>query len=75
MVTGLKKKMADLLMREAIKHHVSKTYFKKGVTPTAEQVMQNIDKKALNILLSQGYTEDEIRGMVENTIKEQKCKG
>ena len=39
-----------------------------------EQVMQDIDEDALDTLLSQGYTKDEIREMIENTIRRQKCK-
>jgi len=73
-MSGIQKRVADKLMRVTIKHHVNKTYFKKGLCPTTEQVMQDIDRKILDTLLLQGYTEGEIGKMVEDTIKELKCK-
>jgi len=59
-MSGIQKRVADKLMRVTIKHHVNKTYFKKGLF--------------LDTLLLQGYTEGEIGKMVEDTIKELKCK-
>ena len=73
-MSRVQKKIADRFMCMAIHNHVKKTYFKKGVHPTVEQVIQNIDKQALNILHSQGYTEDKIKEIVEESIRRQECK-
>jgi len=72
MVTGTLKKIADRFMRMTIHNFIKSTYFKKGTTPTVEQVLMDIDKKVLDTLLSQGYTEDEIKGMIEDTIRRHK---
>ena len=74
-MSGIQKKIADRFMRMTIYWHIQSTYFKRGVTPTAEQVMQDINDSALNTLLAQGYTEDGIKEMVEGIIRRQKCKG
>ena len=74
-ISGLQKKIADRFMRMTIYWHIKKTYFNIGVTPTVEQVMQDINKDALNTMLSQGYTEDDIRQMIDAVIRRRKCKG
>lgn len=73
-MSKLQKKIATRLMRVTIYNHVNKTYLKKGLTPTTEQVMQDMDKKALSTLLGY-YTLDEIKGIIEKTIRRQLCKG
>lgn len=72
-MSRIQKKVADRFLRMTI-HNQVKGYFKKGVHPTVEQVMQDIDKQALGILLSQGYTEDKIKEIVEESIRRQECK-
>ena len=74
-MSRIQKKISDRFIRMTIKYHIERTYYKKGITPTGEQVIQDIDKEALNTLLSQGYTEDKIKEIVEDTIRRQKCKG
>ena len=74
-MSKIKRKIADRFLHVTIYYHINNTYFKKGITPTVEQVIQDIDKDALNTLLSQGYTEDEINKIVEDTIRRKKCKG
>jgi len=74
-MSKIQKKIADRFMKMTIYWHVKKTYFDKSIIPTAEQVIQDIDKQALNTLISQGYTEDEIGKMAEDIIGREKCKG
>jgi len=82
MVTGIKKKILDLALRHTISSEI-KRLIKDGANPTVEIVLKNADQRAIAMLLGQGYTteelikitEDEIRKMVEDTIKELKCKG
>lgn len=74
MVTRIQKKIADGFMRMQVHKHIKDTYFKRGVTPTVEQVIMDIDEKALNILLAQGYTIEEIRSMTVEVINRQNAK-
>ena len=73
-MSKLQKKIADRFMRKTIYHHVNETYFEKSITPTVEQVMQNINEEALNTLLTY-YTLEEIKGITEEIIRRQLCKG
>lgn len=68
------KKVADRLMRMTMHSHIKKNYFKKGTIPTTEQIIQDIDKQALSTLMANGYTEDDIKGMITDIIRRQKCK-
>jgi len=67
-----KKTLTDRYMRFVIEGHIKEHYYKKGITPTTNQVMQNISSDKLNLLCQQGYTEDEIKTMVEETIRRSK---
>ena len=74
-ISRIRRKISDRFIRMTIYYHINNTYFKKGITPTGEQVIQDIDKNTLNTLISQGYTEDKIKEIVEDTIRRNKCKG
>jgi hypothetical protein len=71
----VQKAIADKFMREMIKHHIKQEYLKKSVTPTVEQVMQDIPAKKMLILLQGGFTREGIEGIVAEVIGRQKCKG
>jgi len=61
------------LMKSVIHGHIKKNYFKKGIQPTVEQVMSDIDKDKLNIILRY-LNENEIKSAIEDAIRRQKCK-
>ena len=70
-LTKIQKAIADRFMRMVIYRQVG-GYIKKGIHPTAEQVMQDIDRKSLDTLIQQGYTIEEITGIAEEVIRRQK---
>ena len=72
MLSGIGKKLTDKLMSVTIKHYIKERYFKKSVHPTVEQVMMDLNREKLDTLLQQGYTEEEIREMVEIAIERKK---
>ena len=72
-MSNIQKKIANKFMRMTIGSHI-KGYIKKGIHPTTEQVMQNINQSALNTLAQYGYTHEEISKVVEDIIRRQKCK-
>jgi len=66
------KALADRYMRLVIKRHIKEHYYKMDITPTAEQVMRDINPSKLNILCQQGYTVEEIKTIIEDTIRRSK---
>ena len=72
-LTKIQEKIAGRLMHEVIKQRI-KGYNKRGICPTVEQVMQDINQEAFNILAQCGYTEDKIKGIVEDIIRRKTCK-
>lgn len=54
-------------------HKQVKGYFKKGVHPTVEQVMQDINEDSLSTLLLY-FTIEEIEKKIEESIRRQECK-
>lgn len=71
-LSGLQKKIADKFLQETIKHHIKKEYLEKGITPTVEQVLQDIPAKKMLIILQNGYTREEITKIAEDIIGKQK---
>lgn len=74
MVTGIKRKMLDMTLRQVISSEV-KRLIKNDIEPTVEIVLKNADERAIAMLLGQGYTREELIKVTEDIIKEQKCKG
>jgi len=72
-MSRVQKKIADRFMCMAIHNHVKKTYFKKGVCPTVEQVMQDINEDSLSTLLLY-FTVEEIKEKTVESIRRQECK-
>jgi len=68
-MSRLQKRIADGLMKGVIKQHIEKEYFKKGITPTIEQVLQDIPSEKMLALLQSGYTKEEIAEMIEGIIR------
>lgn len=73
-ILRVQKRLYDFFMRLAMKRHIKKEYFKKGITPTAEQVLSDINPSSLSTLISQGYFVEDIKGIVEEIIGRHKCK-
>ena len=69
---GIQKKIADKFLRMTISGHIKKRYSKKGITPTVEQVMQDIPATKMIVLLQNGYTREEITGIGGEVIRRQK---
>jgi len=67
-------KTVTLAFMKSVIHNHIKSYSKKGIQPTVEQVMNDIDKDKLITILNY-LSEDEIKGAIEDTIRRQKCKG
>ena len=59
------------VMQQTVRKHL-KSYRKKGIHPTAEQVMQDIDSNTLAKLTSYGYPPDRIKVVVDNELR--RCK-
>jgi hypothetical protein len=74
-LADIRQSMADRFMYATIEHHIKKEYFKKGITPTVEQVFQDINKDKLVRLHQAGYDDEDINGMITRAIGRQKCKG
>ena len=72
MVTGLKKKMLEMTLRQAIGSEV-KRLIKDGIKPTIKIVLKNADERAIAMLLGQGYTIEELKKITEDIIRRQKC--
>ena len=68
MLNKWQKKITDTFMRTMIEKHVNNRYFKKGLQPETEQVMQDIDDNALNVLMQHGYTREEIAMTVSEVL-------
>lgn len=64
----IQKKITNRFMHMVIYNYIKEEYLKKGVHPTVEQVIQDIDKDKLAILLQNGYTMEEITKMVSEAI-------
>jgi len=71
MAERIQKSMADKFMRMVIENHL-RVKAKKGIYPTADQVMQEINKKTFDVLLQHGYTEEGIKAVVEDIIGRRK---
>ena len=72
-MSGVQKKIASRFIRMAIHNHIKGTYFKKGVHPTVEQVMQDINEDNLSTLLLY-FTVEEIKTKIAESIRRQECK-
>ena len=73
MVTGLKKKVLNLVLQHTISSEV-KRLKKNNIEPTAKKVLKNADERAIAMLLGQGYTIEELKKTTEDIIRRQKCK-
>jgi len=71
-MSRIQKKVVDGFIDMAINKQV-KGYFKKGMHPTVEQVMQDIDEDNLNYILL-CFTVEEIKEKIEGSIRRQECK-
>ena len=71
-MSKIQKKVADRFMGMTI-HKQVKDYFKKGVHPTVEQIMQDINEDSLSTLLLY-FTVEETKGKIEKSIRRQECK-
>jgi len=74
MVTGIKRKILDMTLQHAISSEVERLK-KNNIAPTTEIVLKNADRRAIAILLGQGYTIEELKKITEDVIKESECKG
>jgi len=61
-------KIIDSTMRQAVKKQL-KGYRKRGIQPTAERVMQDINDNALTTLASYGYTPEKIKVVVDDELR------
>jgi len=68
-MTRIQKKIADKFMEMTIKAHVKNEYHKIGVHPTAEQVFMNIKGEALDKLMQNGYTVEEIKEIIAKVVR------
>ena len=59
-------------MKSVIHNHI-KSHLKKDNQLTEEQVMNNIDRDKLSIILNY-FSEDEIREAINDVIRRQKCR-
>ena len=73
MVTGIKRKMLNMVLQHAIDSEV-KRLTKDDIEPTVERVLKNADEKVIAMLLGQGYTIEELIKTTEDIIRRQKCK-
>jgi len=73
MVTGIKRKMLDITLQQAISSEV-KRLIKNGIEPTVGIVLRNADERAIAMLLGQGYTIEELIKTTEDVIRRQECK-
>jgi hypothetical protein len=71
-LADIRQSIADRLMYATIEHHIKIEYFKKGITPTVEQVFQDINKDKLIRLYQAGYDDDDIKGMITRAIGRKK---
>jgi hypothetical protein len=71
-LADIRQSIADRLMYATIEHHIKTEYFKRGITPTAEQVFQDINKDKLLRLYQAGYDDDDIKGMITRAIGRKK---
>jgi len=69
---GVQISIANKFMRETIKHHIKREYYKKGIVPTTQQVMQDIPAQKMLVFLNNGFTREGIEGMVEDIIGRRK---
>jgi len=72
-MSRVQKWTAAKFMYTTIHNHIKKSYIKKGIHPTVEQVMQDINEGSLNSLPLY-FTVEEIEEKVEESIRRQKCK-
>ena len=73
MVTGIKKKMLDLVLQHTISSEVKRMH-KNGIKPTVERVLKNASQEVIAMLLGRGYTTEEITRVTEGVIRRQECK-
>jgi len=74
MVMNRAEKTVTLAFMKSVMHNHIKSYSKKGIQPTTEQVMNDIDKDKLATILNY-FSEEEIKNAIEDVIRRQKCKG
>jgi hypothetical protein len=67
-LADIRQSIADRFMYATIEHHIKTEYFKRGITPTVEQVFQDINKEKLLRLYQAGYDDDDIKGMITRAI-------
>ena len=71
-MSRVQRKVVNKFMGMAI-HKQVKDYFKKGMRPTVEQIMQDINEDSLSTLLLY-FTVEEIKEKIEESIRRQECK-
>jgi len=71
-MSRIQKKVVDGFIDMAINKQV-KGYFKKGMHPTVEQVVQDINEDSLDFILLH-FTIEEIKEKIEKSIRRQECK-
>jgi len=68
-LADIRQSIADRFMYATIEHHIKTEYFKRGITPTAEQVFQDINKDKLLRLYQAGYDDEDINDMIARAIR------
>jgi len=64
----VQEKVINSVMRQTIRKQL-KSYRKRGISPTAEQVMQDINDNAQSTLTTHGYPPERIKVVVETELR------